>query len=191
MYNIQGIGRVREEIFFTSDYRFYDVEINDGFKDEFERNETIIENHNEVVNKNDIVYILGNFSFGNPKETLDLIKKLNGRINLIVGGFDSNGNILSHKKHLASCNYKLDFMIDDRYVTLNSYPQMYWYKKESGAYHLCGYLKGTVPPPAGLCMDVSIDNNNYYPYNWEEINDIMQNKMEYIHFDKQREISWM
>lgn len=183
MYNIQGIGKVREDIFFTADYRFFDVENNRGYDDVIEMNEKIIQNHNELVNKRDIVYMLGNFSFGNPSETLKILNRLNGRINLIVGGYDSQANILSHKKKLASCNYKLDYMIDDNYVTLNSFPQMHWHKKEKGAYHLFGYLQGSIPPPQGLAMDVCIDNNDFYPYNWEDIKDIMKNKREYIHFN--------
>lgn len=53
-----------------------------GFKTKEEMTETIIKNWNSVVSKKDIVFHLGDFG------KYDLVKKLNGKINLICGNHE-------------------------------------------------------------------------------------------------------
>ena len=48
----------------------------------------IIDNWNNVVKRDDIVYHLGDFSFGSPKKAWDIIRLLNGHIRLIRGNHD-------------------------------------------------------------------------------------------------------
>ena len=70
-------------IYFISDTHFYHEKIieyeNRPFKDVEEMNNTLIDNWNKRIEPKDEVYILGDFSFGNKKQTLDLLDKLNGR----------------------------------------------------------------------------------------------------------------
>ncbi len=53
-----------------------------------EMNETMIEQWNEKVRKNDEVVILGDFSWGNTEQTEELLRRLNGRKFLIRGNHD-------------------------------------------------------------------------------------------------------
>lgn len=48
----------------------------------------IIKRWNNTVSNKDIVYHLGDFGFGNPKRFREIIKCLNGEINLIRGNHD-------------------------------------------------------------------------------------------------------
>ncbi len=53
-----------------------------------EMNRTMIDNWNNVVTDEDIVYHLGDFSFGSFEETKQIVNELNGRICLIMGNHD-------------------------------------------------------------------------------------------------------
>ena len=55
------------------------------FADVEEMNEVIIKNWNEVVKKDDMVYVLGDFSFCSREMVKELVLKLNGRKILIAG----------------------------------------------------------------------------------------------------------
>lgn len=53
-----------------------------------EMNEKMIEAWNQKVRKNDEVVILGDFSWGNGEETMEILKKLHGKKFLIRGNHD-------------------------------------------------------------------------------------------------------
>ncbi len=83
-------------VFFTSDLHFGHVNIceysgrpfahgPDGVE---EMNEQIIENWNEDVGPDDLVYVLGDFAMGRIAETLPLGRRLNGHKVLVAGNHD-------------------------------------------------------------------------------------------------------
>ncbi len=59
-----------------------------GFEDVFAMNEYMIEQWNAKVKKNDEVVILGDFSWGNAQETIEVLDRLNGKLFLIRGNHD-------------------------------------------------------------------------------------------------------
>lgn len=62
------------------------------FKTVEDMNETIIKRWNMMVNKDDIVYHLGDFAFSNKEATQEIVSQLNGRIRLIRGNHDTHNN---------------------------------------------------------------------------------------------------
>lgn len=64
--------------------------IRPGFKDVHDMNETIVQNHNNTVRPHDIVYFLGDFSFGNKENIGKFATRLIGRKRLILGNHDYN-----------------------------------------------------------------------------------------------------
>lgn len=54
-----------------------------------EMNEFIIKRWNNKVKENDIVYVLGDFSFGTFEESRDICNRLNGNKYLIKGNWDT------------------------------------------------------------------------------------------------------
>ena len=58
------------------------------FSDINEHNEYIIKQYNSVVDKDDLVYILGDVGFTPMKDLSPLIQKLNGRKVLVLGNHD-------------------------------------------------------------------------------------------------------
>ena len=53
-----------------------------------EMNETLINNWNKIVKKNDIVYHLGDFFLGSKFDLKEIVNKLNGQIYLIRGNHE-------------------------------------------------------------------------------------------------------
>lgn len=80
------------KIFLSSDYHFFhDKEFiykPRGFNSIEEMNQTILDNHNKIIDSDDDVYLLGDLLLGGPNkldEGLELINKLNGKLHLVRG----------------------------------------------------------------------------------------------------------
>lgn len=81
-----------EHTFFTSDTHFGHANIIRFCKRPFENveemNEVLIENWNKVVSDDDTVFHLGDFAFGGSNVWKEIIPRLKGHINLIIGNHD-------------------------------------------------------------------------------------------------------
>lgn len=80
-------------IYFTADQHFfYRKQIphigNMEFKDAEGKNDYLIKRWNETVKAEDQIYILGDFSDGNSRETERILQQLNGEKYLIIGNND-------------------------------------------------------------------------------------------------------
>lgn len=86
--------------YYIADLHFFHAAMNSkmdcrGFADITQMNEYMIQKWNGKVRKNDEVVIIGDFSWGSPEETTELLKRLNGRMYLIQGNHD---RFLKHKE---------------------------------------------------------------------------------------------
>ena len=85
---------VKNKIWIISDTHFHHRRILEyeassrPFKDIDEMNEELICRWNKKVGPNDIVFHLGDFSFGNRKRIKDITSRLNGRKFLLLGNHD-------------------------------------------------------------------------------------------------------
>lgn len=85
---------VKNKIWVTSDTHFCHRRIliyeasSRPFKDRDEMNEELIRRWNEKVGPNDVVFHLGDFSFGNRNRIKDAVSRLNGRKFLLLGNHD-------------------------------------------------------------------------------------------------------
>jgi len=62
-----------------------------GFDSIYDMEEKIIENWNNKVNDDDIVYVLGDFALGMDEHRLNnIISRLKGNIKLIIGNHDTD-----------------------------------------------------------------------------------------------------
>lgn len=79
-------------IYLTSDQHFGHKNIleyeNRPFKDLVDMKTNLIQNWNEVVNKDDFIYCLGDFSFLDKDKTTNIVNQLNGYKILIKGNHD-------------------------------------------------------------------------------------------------------
>jgi calcineurin-like phosphoesterase family protein len=73
-----------------------------------EMNETIVSNWNSVVGDNDIVYHLGDFSFGGKDNIAKYARRLKGRIKFIMGNHDySAKDYIDHFDDIIGTPYKI------------------------------------------------------------------------------------
>ena len=79
-------------LWFTSDLHFFHNNVirnsRRPFKNMDEMHETIITNWNKCVKKREVIYVLGDFSFGGKEKTKEILKRLNGHKILILGNHD-------------------------------------------------------------------------------------------------------
>lgn len=106
-----------------------------------EMDEGIIQRWNKKVSANDTVYILGDVSWHKDvKQTVALLKRLNGKKILICGNHDYHRN----KPEFVACfEYIKDYdeIRDGKYnVVLSHYPIMFYKNQRRGWVHLYGHL---------------------------------------------------
>lgn len=142
-----------------------------------EMNEKIIQNWNSVVNKTDICYILGDVAMGKVQDCIPLIKRLNGRLHLILGNHDT-----ALKKLISNSNEKLFDSIQDYLELKHNYNGikckviMFHFpiaRFNGGHYesnfHLHGHCHGNPTGLEGRIKDIGTDTNNLFPYLLDDV----------------------
>ena len=108
------------QIWVTSDWHFgHDKEfiwLARGFKSVWEMNEEIVYRHNEIVQPNDDVYVLGDLMLGNNKLGLSYIKQLKGNIHVIRGNHDTSSRMNLYKE----C-YNIVEISEGQFLNYNNY----------------------------------------------------------------------
>ena len=170
--NFNRDKNMNDKIWFCSDTHFNHANIieycNRPYHDITEMSETIIANWNNVVNKDDIVWHLGDFCLGpDQKKTIpQLVSRLNGKINLVLG---------NHDHHSIDFYYKSGFnRVYDRPVIINnfvilSHAPLEWVKDPM--YNIFGHVHDNVLYKTwsknGCCA--CVERHNYAPINWMTI----------------------
>lgn len=187
-----------DKIFFTSDQHFDHTNIirfcNRPFKSVEEMNETLIDNWNKKVPEDGIVFILGDFCFGGFPVWESILNRLNGKKYLIKGNHDMKQNIQNEdrlNKMFEWVGFQMLIEVGNRKVYLNHYPFLCYggsYRVGNGAvYQLFGHVHSG-PNNSGLDAnrlaylfpyqyDVGVDNNNYTPISWQEVEEKITNQV--------------
>lgn len=165
-------------IFFTADLHMGHTNlIKNGvrhFKDCQEHDETIITNWNNVVKKQDLIYIAGDCVWGGD---FSLLSCLNGQKIVIKGNHDKkhdlnkakSSNIINNWHYLKGITYK------DNYIFMCHYPMLSWDRAFHESYCAFGHTHNTLEITKGRSMDVGVDANNFTPIH---IDDFI-NKLKY------------
>jgi calcineurin-like phosphoesterase family protein len=142
-----------------------------------EMNATLIANWNSLISGEDSVYILGDFCFGTPERTLELIRALNGNKTFIRGNHDRN---LKEALQLAKMPPVFDVRsvrVGDQEIFLSHYAHRVWNKSHYGTWHCYGHSHGTLPDdPNALSLDVGVDAWGFKPVSFEQIKERMSRK---------------
>jgi len=159
--------------FFTADEHYGHSNIikycNRPFRDVSEMDETIINNHNSVVGSSDIVIHAGDFCWCNTVKDAhkQYISKLNGNHIFLRG---------SHDKWM---NYTFNDMftktIEGAHIVVCHYAMRVWPRSHYNSWQLFGHSHGKLTP-VGKQMDIGVDTNNFYPYSFDQIAEIMHGK---------------
>jgi calcineurin-like phosphoesterase family protein len=101
-------GNNMQKIYVTSDQHFNHFNIiamcNRPFKNAEEMNKEMIKRWNQLIDKDDTVFILGDFAFGNKQIITDIVNKLNGFKHLILGNHDRHNLVWYEGMNFKSIN---------------------------------------------------------------------------------------
>lgn len=151
-----------------------------------EMNDVLINNINKCVKENDILYHLGDWSFGGVENIYYFRKSIVCKtIHLLKGNHDQhildkdvevNGILFNPVKLFTSYQDVFTGYIGKTFFHLSHYSHQVWPKSHKGSIHLFGHshnsLKGI-----GKSMDVGIDcHKEFRPFHINEILQIMTNK---------------
>lgn len=156
----------------TSDLHFGHKNIikyeNRPFKNIEEMDNAIINIWNKTVNKNDLVYILGDFSWYKGNKTNEILNQLKGKKILITGNHDENFlKDMEFNKNLFEeiIGYK-EMKKNKTKIILCHYPIIDWNGKHHGSFHLYGHVHSIINEDTTYmkklekeynCLNVGID----------------------------------
>jgi len=152
------------KIYITSDLHFFHKSILNfcpatrPYADITEMNAAIIKQWNDIVNPDDLTYILGDISFSSPNNSISVISQLNGRKILVFGNHDSG---LLKNQTFRNCFESIHQLLDVRYnnhkIVMCHYPIFDHKNCERGALMLHGHRHGNPTNIPGRIKDVGYD----------------------------------
>ena len=184
-----------EKMFFTTDTHFSHENIIKYCKRPFanitENDEEIIRRWNEKVPEDGIVFHLGDVAFGDPERVDNILERLNGTIYLVIGNHDWRRVVNNHKWRFEMMTQQINMKIGKRHIILNHYPMLAFsgaWRGEDATYQLFGHVHTSPYTDEGIDQqrmkylftsqyDVGVDNNNFTPINWKEVDQIINNQM--------------
>jgi calcineurin-like phosphoesterase family protein len=157
-----------------------------------EMNTTLVNNINNVVAPDDIVFHLGDWSFGGFDKIVEFRNRLHCKnIHLIVGNhdhhiFNNKDNVRSlfaSVREYAQVHIKWQSSIKNAPMhsatfILMHYPIASWNYMRDGAYHLHGHvhLPKHMRIGAGRMMDVGVDGNDMQPIEMSQVISLLENQ---------------
>jgi calcineurin-like phosphoesterase family protein len=187
-----------QQLFFTSDTHYMHTNIcrgttrwsnADGFTRNFDTldqmNDRIVNGINSAVGQDDILFHLGDWSFGG----FEMIEQFRNRINcrnihLILGNHDHHieRDREGIRRLFTSVNQYLELEVkgkewEQNYVLMH-YPIISWNKMNDGVIHLHGHvhLSADRRIGKGKTMDVGVDGNGLNPLHTSDIKRLMGNQ---------------
>ena len=183
-----------EKFFFTSDTHFGHTNIikycKRPFKNVEEHDEELIKRWNKKVSKDDIVFHLGDVAFGCPQYIGNILNQLNGKIYLVIGNHDwRNYKLFNNRYEIVT--QQINMKIGKRHIILNHYPMLAYagaWRGIDATYQLFGHVHTSPYTDEGLDQqrmkmlftsqyDVGVDNNDFTPVSWKEVDQIINNQM--------------
>ena len=150
--------------------------------------DVLIENINNHVKEDDVLWHLGDYCCSKNKNPLMQAEKYRKRIlcrNVcLVWGNHDNHRIA---KFFKSCHERQEINVRGKHIVLSHYAQAVWNKSHNGSWMLYGHSHGSAEKwldghmPDRLSLDVGVDNvfnilGEYRPISFEEIYNIFKNR---------------
>ena len=187
-----------QNIFFISDLHVAHANVIrfDGrpFKDTDEMHAEMIKRWNSVVGDDDIVYFLGDLSFGGSSITKWFAYSLKGKIYAIAGNHDRPSNLRTLGRFEEVYDYGTEIGVKDesslesrgsqgyQKIVMSHYQILSWNKAHYGAWHLHGHchgglLKGMPDYYKRKVMDVGCNMIDYTPISYGQVKAIMDKRV--------------
>jgi calcineurin-like phosphoesterase family protein len=164
-------------IWFSADYHLSHKNIikycNRPFQNVEEMDSVIIDNLKSRVKPGEILYYLGDLTFKKDVaiEFFNEFEEI--EIHYIIGNHDNKEVLQVAEQYCASISHLKDIIIEEQPITLCHYAMRVWNKSHFNAWQLYGHSHGTLQP-IGKQYDVGIDNNGFYPINFDDLQKIME-----------------
>lgn len=151
-----------------------------GFNSIQEHDEAIIRNWNEVIGPEDEVYHLGDVMLNDNEHGLECIKRLNGKIHLIIGNHDTDTRIELYKTcpNIVSIDYAKEIKVGKYYFFLCHYPVLvHNYDDYKKIWNIHGHTHSKEKFSENMhCYNACLDAHDNYPVSLERILEDVQNK---------------
>jgi hypothetical protein len=166
----------------TSGYR--------NFNSVHEMNMALVDGINKYVKEDDILYHLGDWSFGGAQNILQFRSYIVCKnIHLILGNHDQhivdkeikyNDTSFNPIELFSSVQDVLHLKLGKTELFLSHYSHRVWLGSHKGVIHLYGHSHGSIPD-YGKSMDIGVDVafkkfGEYRPFNIGDINNIMSKR---------------
>ena len=144
-----------------------------------------IVNWNNVVDINDEVYHLGDLAWGRTDQVLEILRRLNGRINFIWGNHDDNLKQVSRildfypdlKNRFKFLGDYAEINIEGQPIILMHYAMRVWDGSHRGTWQLYGHSHNSLSDDKNaLAFDVGYDCHNLTPITFSKVKEIMSKK---------------
>ena len=155
-------------------------------------NEALIENWNQAVLPEDVIYILGDFAYCSKTPAEDFLKRLNGEKHLIPGNHERGYFSAVRGQELSSYwiyegSYK-ERTIDGHKVILCHYPLMSWVGQKRGSLMIHGHIHNRKNEPYTALwsqlpnlLNAGVDINGYKPVTLDELIENNTKFKQYLH----------
>lgn len=182
-----------DKVWFTSDTHFgHEIIIkycNRPFRDVREMNEELIRRWNETVPEDGVVFHLGDFGYGGSKEWTDILRRLNGKIYLILGNHDLKNIRQGYMTAFVHVTQQMTIRVGGQSIYLNHNPFLRYGGSYKDVWQLFGHVHSGPNSNTGLDhprlqhlfplqYDVGVDNNDFRPISFAEVKAKIETQIE-------------
>ena len=184
-------GLSPNKIWFTSDTHFFHDKIVEYSQRPFasveEMNEELIARWNSVVHRDGIVFHLGDFCFGKPDKWNHILDRLKGRIYLVLGNHDAGHISEEVAERFEAVAFQMRLNVNGQKIYLNHFPFLSYSGDNHGTWQLFGHIhsnlhnyniidKHRLAELQPRQYDVGVDNNNFTPVSYRQVEEIIKNR---------------
>ncbi|MBQ9310150.1 MAG: metallophosphoesterase [Bacteroidales bacterium] len=184
------------DVWFTSDTHFWHENIIRFCKRPFgsisEMNDELVRRWNETVPPDGIVFHLGDFAFGGPKQWNDVLSRLNGHIYLILGNHDMKQVRQGFMGRFVHVTQQMTIRVGGQPIVLNHNPFLCYGGSYRNVWQLFGHVHSGPLSDQGKDIgrlsvlfprqyDVGVDNNDFRPVSFNEIKAIIEGQVKIHH----------
>jgi calcineurin-like phosphoesterase family protein len=131
-----------------------------------EMNNVLIKNWNSVIARDDIVYILGDFCFGNKTRLKEIVSALNGRKILVLGNHDKLTKTAYYEAGFETVT-KSPIIVDADFI-LSHQP----IQGDMGKFFNIHGHRHKLPTEAQCSprhFDIGVDDHNFFPHKLDKV----------------------
>lgn len=150
----------------------------------------LVKNWNQVVQPDDIVYYLGDLSFGRSDVAKWFAHSVNGKIHFIMGNHDNMKDIVKLDRWESIHEYGTEIWVKDgdnkkargangyQQIVMSHYPILSWNRAHHGSWMIHGHCHGSLMKSnqdyyRRKVLDVGCNCIDYKPISYQEIKEIM------------------